>query len=69
MNYLVKTKHNKYGIFYWKDKFVDKKCPVYILNEDGTQMKKATLCDVSYLTIIISTFKGKSKRIAKLPRI
>lgn len=50
--YLVKTKLGKLGIFYWKDKFVNKKCPVYILDDNGIEMKKATLCDPVYLTII-----------------
>lgn len=63
--YLVKTKHGKYGTFYHKDRFVNDKCPVYILDEQGVEMKKATLCDPVHLKIILS-IGSKTKKVGKM---
>lgn len=50
--YIVKTASGKYGIYYWKDKFVNKKCPVVLLDDKGNEESVKTLCIPKTLNVI-----------------
>lgn len=69
-HYIVKTSAGKYGTYYWTDRFVGGKCPVYFMDEKGVNAVAATFLDPRILTIIISVnIKGKPRRMVRLPRI
>lgn len=67
--YIVKTATGKTGFVYWSDKFVNKKAPVFIMDDKGVEDKKPVYFDSIHLTIIISLFNGRSKRMRRLPYI
>ncbi len=68
-SYIVRTRAGKYGFFYWQNAFVKGLCPVHFINDNGVEDKKPTHCDPRELTVVISIFNGKSKRVIKLPYI
>lgn len=67
--YIVRTATNKIGFVYWDSKFVNKKAPVYFIDDKGVEDKKPVYFDSIHLTILISLFNGRSKRMRKLPYI
>lgn len=67
--YIVKTATGKYGFVYWENNFVNKKAPVHFIDDKGVEDKKPVYFDSIHLTIIISLFNGRSRRMRRLPYI